>query len=249
MAILYVNVNVHELPKHRNRDEMATSEMPIPQEAASEMAADPARCGAFKLSSFGQLVGPSRFSAGPLQEVMRQPGAHVLAQGVPPMASLPIVGVKITLADGTVIEIDKAESLTSQRYAPFGWSSLRSWLVEHVRQQHAPPAEDWDVGITSGSMYALDAVLRQLVDPGDAVLCEEYTFLATKDLLHCLRADIVPLAMDADGLLPSGGLPARLDGDVDVVIRQQFEQVLVRSEVDNGALTIVFNHLGGAAIR
>ena len=177
--------------------------MPIPQEAASEMAADPARCGAFKLSSFGQLVGPSRFSAGPLQEVMRQPGAHVLAQGVPPMASLPIVGVKITLADGTVIEIDKAESLTSQRYAPFGWSSLRSWLVEHVCQQHAPPAEDWDVGITSGSMYALDAVLRLLVDPGDAVLCEEYTFLATKDLLHCLRADIVPLAMDADGLLPS----------------------------------------------
>ena len=203
MAILYVNVNVHEVPKHRNRDEMATPEMPIPQEAASEMAADPARCGAFKLSSFGQLVGPSRFSAGPLQEVMRQPGAHVLAQGVPPMASLPIVGVKITLADGTVIEIDKAESLTSQRYAPFGWSSLRSWLVEHVRQQHAPPAEDWDVGITSGSMYALDAVLRLLVDPGDAVLCEEYTFLATKDLLHCLRADIVPLAMDADGLIPS----------------------------------------------
>ena len=72
--------------------------------------ATPVGCGAFKLSSFGQLVGPSRFSAGPLQEVMRQPGAHVLAQGVPPMASLPIVGVKITLADGTVIELDKAES-------------------------------------------------------------------------------------------------------------------------------------------
>lgn len=173
--------------------------------AAGQRTADVSNTssGVIQLSSFGARVGPSRFSAGPLQEVMRQPGAHVLAQGVPPMSSLPIVGVKITLADGSVVELDRTEALTSQRYAPFGWNSLRSWLVEHVHEQHAPPAQDWDVGITSGTMYALDAVMRLLIDPGDAVLCEEYTFLATKDLLNVLGAQILPCALDADGLLPS----------------------------------------------
>eukprot|EP00964_Phaeocystis_antarctica_P133773 scaffold98005_cov60-Phaeocystis_antarctica.AAC.2 len=54
-----------------------------------------AHCGPISLSAFGARVGPSRISAGPLQEVMRQPGAHVLAAGVPPMQTLPLAGTTL----------------------------------------------------------------------------------------------------------------------------------------------------------
>ena len=121
-----------------------------------------AHCGPIPLSAFGARVGPSRFSAGPLQEVMRQPGAHVLAAGVPPMQTLPLAGITLTLTDGSTVTLDQAETRTAQRYAPFAWAPLRAWLLDHVREQHAPPGE-WDVSITPGSMCAIDAVLRLLL--------------------------------------------------------------------------------------
>ena len=74
-----------------------------------------AHCGPIPLSAFGARVGPSRFSAGPLQEVMRQPGAHVLAAGVPPMQTLPLAGITLTLTDGSTVTLDQAETRTAQR--------------------------------------------------------------------------------------------------------------------------------------
>ena len=134
---------------------------------------------------------------------MKTPGAHVLAQGVPPMSTLPLAGVTLSLTDGSTVTLDDVETLNAQRYAPFAWAPLRSWLLEHMAEQHAPPMAEWDVSITAGSMCGIDTVMRLLLDPGDAVLCEEFTFLASKDLLLALGAELLPLAMDADGLLPS----------------------------------------------
>lgn len=155
------------------------------------------------LSWFGARVGPSRFSAGPLQEVMRQEGAHVLAQGVPPRCMLPVVGLSVTLRDGTVVQLDAEEAYSTQRYAPFAWASMRSFLLEHVREMHVPPRADWDVSVTAGSMCGIDVVQRLILERGDAVLCEAYTFVASKDLFVAAGAELIPLAMDADGLLPS----------------------------------------------
>ena len=162
-----------------------------------------ASVGPIRLSALGSRVGPSRFSAGPLQEVMRTPGAHILAQGVPPMSTLPLASMTLTLSDGSTVTLDEAETRTAQRYAPFAWAPLRSWLLEHVAEQHKPPVTEWDVSITAGSMCGIDTVLRLLVDPGDTVLCEEFTFLASKDLLQTLGAELLPLQMDHLGLLPS----------------------------------------------
>ena len=98
-------------------------------------------CGPIRLSAFGARVGPSRFSAGPLQEVMRQPGAHVLAQGVPPLCTLPLAGISLQLTDGSTVTLDAEDAKQAQRYAPFAWAPLRSWLLDHVAEQHSPPGE------------------------------------------------------------------------------------------------------------
>ena len=52
----------------------------------------------------------------------------------------------------------------------------------------------------------------------------------------------------ADRLLPGRRFPVGLNGDVDVVVGEQLEQVLVGGQVDHGALTVVLHHLGGAAV-
>ena len=72
---------------------------------------------------------------------------------------------------------------------------MREWLLEHVQEQHRPPC-DWDVSVTAGSTCGIDVVLRLLLDRGDAVLCEEFTFMATKDLLLAMGAEIVPLVRE-----------------------------------------------------
>jgi len=51
-------------------------------------------------------------------------------------------------------------------------------------------------------MCGIDVVFRLLLDPGDSVLCEEFTFLASKDLLLASGAELISVSMDTDGLLP-----------------------------------------------
>ena len=53
----------------------------------------------------------------------------------------PDPGITLTLTDGSTVTLDQAETRTAQRYAPFAWAPLRAWLLEHVREQHAPPGE------------------------------------------------------------------------------------------------------------
>ena len=69
------------------------------------------------------------------------PGAHVLAQGVPPMSTLPLAGVTLSLTDGSTVTLDDVETRNAQRYAPFAWAPLRSWLLEHMAEQHVTTGE------------------------------------------------------------------------------------------------------------
>ena len=52
----------------------------------------------------------------------------------------------------------------------------------------------------------------------------------------------------AHRLLPGRRFAVRLHGDVHVVVREDFEEVLVGGEVHHGPLAIVLHHLGGAAV-
>src|ERR1043166_923258 len=57
-----------------------------------------------------------------------------------------------------------------------------------------------DVLITSGSGQGLDLVHRLLVEPGDTVLVEEFSYQGTISKLRRLRADIVPVPLDEKGM-------------------------------------------------
>jgi DNA-binding transcriptional MocR family regulator len=61
-----------------------------------------------------------------------------------------------------------------------------------------------DVVITSGSSAALDSLVRMLLNPGDPILLEEYTYAHIVEA-HLLPAQVELLAvqLDSGGLVPS----------------------------------------------
>ena len=104
--------------------------------------------------------------------IMKDPGARVLAQGVPPESTFPLKACTFELSDGSTVRLDAKRTALAQRYPQFAWGELRTWLLDHVRQQHSPPCE-WDVCVAAGSMSSVDIVVNMLADRGDTVLVEE----------------------------------------------------------------------------
>jgi DNA-binding transcriptional MocR family regulator len=59
-----------------------------------------------------------------------------------------------------------------------GYPPLVSWVGEHVRALHAPPGRVSHL-VTCGNTNGIDLVLRTLLNRGDVVLAEEFTYSAT----------------------------------------------------------------------
>ncbi|WP_025693344.1 aminotransferase-like domain-containing protein, partial [Paenibacillus zanthoxyli] len=89
-----------------------------------------------------------------------------------------------------------------------GYAPLREKVAARLSRQGiaVSPAE---VVLTTGSQQSIDLLCRVLLDPGDTVLVESPTYLAALQVLGSYRANIVPVASDADGMLP-GDLEQKL---------------------------------------
>jgi DNA-binding transcriptional MocR family regulator len=77
-------------------------------------------------------------------------------------------------------------------------------LVALARKQFAGDGVPPDfVAVVSGALDGIERVLREQLRPGDRVLVEDPCFTGVADLLHALRLDPVPVAVDDEGLLPA----------------------------------------------
>ncbi|MDC0525888.1 hypothetical protein OAO87_02720 [bacterium] len=159
------------------------------------------QCGHIALSKFGSRVVDPTVAWGPIIPVMFNPKATVLAAGVPPLSTLPIATISVTLADGKTVHLDTTEANFAQRYAVFGKAPLQKWLEEHIVEQHHPRA-DWAVTIVPGSQAGMDLVARLLLDRGDAVFCEAFTYNFARDLFYSMGAQLVAVEIDDDGIVP-----------------------------------------------
>lgn len=59
-----------------------------------------------------------------------------------------------------------------------------------------------DVVVTVGGQQALDLIARLFLDPGDVVLAEGPTYVGALGVFQAAQAQVVHVAMDADGLIP-----------------------------------------------
>jgi GntR family transcriptional regulator/MocR family aminotransferase len=83
---------------------------------------------------------------------------------------------------------------------PEGHPALRAALAALVRTLRAVPATAEHVLVTRGSQMALDVCARALLRPGDRVAVEALGYRPAWDALTLAGAELVPIAVDGDGL-------------------------------------------------
>lgn len=90
---------------------------------------------------------------------------------------------------------------------------LLSYNLEPVAARHRDAGAVWlrservvvdpeQVAVTAGSQQAICAALAVLTLPGDTVAAEEHTYPGIKSAASLLGRHVVPVAMDAGGLIP-----------------------------------------------
>jgi len=83
---------------------------------------------------------------------------------------------------------------------PEGHPALRHALATMIRTARGVPATAEHVLVTRGSQMALDVCARALLRPGDRVAVEALGYRPAWDALRLAGAELVPIAVDGDGL-------------------------------------------------
>ncbi|EPY52287.1 aromatic aminotransferase [Schizosaccharomyces cryophilus OY26] len=83
-----------------------------------------------------------------------------------------------------------------------GIPELVNFIKEHVELAHSPRYKEWEIKLTNGNTIGLDYCLRLLVNYGDSVLIEKYTYPAAITTMSPLGVKFVSIDMDEEGMLP-----------------------------------------------
>ena len=83
---------------------------------------------------------------------------------------------------------------------PAGYPPLREAVASYLGAARAVRCTPEQVIIVAGTQQAIDLVGRVLLDPGDVVWVEEYSYPAARGALAAAGARLVPMPVDEDGL-------------------------------------------------
>lgn len=93
---------------------------------------------------------------------------------------------------------------TSLQYqSATGPPALPLFLREYVSKIYNPAYADWDVLLTCGATDAWGKIVFMLMERGDAILVEEWTYPGAENAFLPLETEMVPIKMDGQGVLPS----------------------------------------------
>ncbi|KAF1044947.1 aminotransferase-like domain-containing protein [Xylophilus sp.] len=130
-----------------------------------------------------------------LFKLLGRPGIISFAGGFPDGAMFDVPG--ITEAAHHVL----AEEPGALQYgATEGWQPLREQLAAFLKAKDVRDVAAGDLIVTTGSQQALDLIGKTLIDPGDKVLVEGPTFLATIQAFRLYGAEVISAPIDAEGV-------------------------------------------------
>ena len=130
-----------------------------------------------------------------LFKLLGKPGIISFAGGFPDPALFDVEGIR--MASELVLRDNPGPVL--QYGATEGWNPLREALSLHMAKKGIV-AKPEEIITTTGSQQALDLIGKTMINPGDKVIVEGPTFLATIQCFRLYGADIVTAPMDADGV-------------------------------------------------
>jgi len=104
-------------------------------------------------------------------------------------------------ATAAVLRRDGADlALYSMGQGPQGYIGLRRFVAEKLTRWRAIGAGPEDVLITQGSGQGIDLINQVLLEPGDTVILEEFTYGGYLTKLRRLGVTIVGAPLDEDGI-------------------------------------------------
>lgn len=131
-----------------------------------------------------------------LFKLLGKPGIISFAGGFPDSAMFDVDGIRE--ASNAALAKDPGAAL--QYGATEGFNPLREQLAQFMAQKGAKDVAPDQLIVTTGSQQALDLLGKTLISPGDKVIVEGPTFLATIQCFRLYGAELVSAPIDGNGV-------------------------------------------------
>ena len=82
-----------------------------------------------------------------------------------------------------------------------GFESLKESVCEELLKPRGLQAEPDQIMITSGGIQPMNLLCQLFINPGDVILVESPTFVHATMIFKMFQAEVIPCAMDDDGLI------------------------------------------------
>jgi len=130
-----------------------------------------------------------------LMAVTARPDVISLAGGLPDTSTFPP-----ELLASLMTSVSEQACARALQYGPTEGLDEVKACIGLVMAEEGMQADPEDLLVTTGGQQVIDLVCRALLDPGDVVIAEAPTYPGAVPSLSAFEADVVQIAMDADGM-------------------------------------------------
>ena len=131
-----------------------------------------------------------------LFKLLGKPGIISFAGGFPDSAMFDVEGIRA--ASNAALTEEPGAAL--QYGATEGYNPLREQLAAFMTAKGAKEVAAGNLIVTTGSQQALDLLGKTLISPGDKVIVEGPTFLATIQCFRLYGAELISAPIDGNGV-------------------------------------------------
>ncbi len=131
-----------------------------------------------------------------LFKLLGKPGIISFAGGFPDSALFDVDGIRAAV--NQALQDEPGAAL--QYGATEGYQPLRVQLAHFMASKGAQDVAPEDLIVTTGSQQALDLLGKTLINPGDKVIVEGPTFLATIQCFRLYGAELISAPIDGNGV-------------------------------------------------
>lgn len=128
-------------------------------------------------------------------KLMAKPGIISFAGGSPDSSLFPAKELA-KIADEVLSE---RGALALQYGITEGYQPLRDWVIDRLTKQGTISDRD-DTIIVSGGQQGIDLAAKSLINPGDAVICENPSFIGGLNTFRSYNAELIGVDMEDDGI-------------------------------------------------
>lgn len=130
-----------------------------------------------------------------LFKLLGKPGIISFAGGFPDAALFDVDGIR----EATLAALAANPGAALQYGATEGFDPLREQIAAFMASKGASGVAPTDLIVTTGSQQALDLLGKTLISPGDKVIVEGPTFLATIQCFKLYGAELITVPVDGQG--------------------------------------------------